>query len=451
MSLTLAHPTKPFARPVLGTLRHAAVWACGVLAAMATHTAQAQPAGWTQASPFNITESSGATLTDYQIRLVLDTASMVTAGQLRADAADLRFGTSASGGTLMDYYIERGVNTASTVVWVKVPSIPASATTAFFIFSGNPAATSASTVTTFDYTDAVANSATQQVVVGQAGGVTNSQRGFRFKPNQDILVTDFGKYEPSGTTRYLTLFDVATQAKLAQQQVSGPANTYTYAQLAQPLMLTKDTEYIMEIYQGASDGYYFGSSTQINPVLTYLDMRYCNGCTQDTFPTNFLNAIHYGFPDFQFRTTKQVTPAPVYALGSVATTLSLTSSSNTVGMGASVTLTATVSTPSAAGTVTFLDGGTPIAGCSAVPVVAGAAQCTTSDLPLGARSLTAVYDSATGYTASTSAPFSLQVTPLVSSTAIPTLSEWGMACMALVLAGLGFGGLSRSRARPERA
>ena len=451
MSLTRPHSTKTFARPVLGTLRHAAVWACGVLAAMATLTAQAQPAGWTHVTPFNITESSGAPLTDYQMRLVLDTASMVTAGQLRADAADLRFGTAASGGTLMDYYIERGVNTASTVVWVKVPSIPASATTAFFIFSGNPAAASASTVATFDYTDPVANSATQQVVVGQAGGAPNSQRGFRFSPNQDILVTDFGKYEPSGTTRYLTLFDVATQAKLAQLQVSGPAGTYTYAQLAQPLMLTKDTEYIMEIYQDASDGYYFGASTQINPVLTYLDMRYCNGCTPDTFPTTVLNSYHYGVPDFQFRTTKQVSPAPVYALGSVATTLSLTSSSNTVGMGASVTLTATVSPASAAGTVTFLDGATPIAGCSAVPVVAGAAQCTTSDLPPGARSLTAVYDSATGYTASTSAPFSLQVTPLVSSTAIPTLSEWGMACMALVLAGLGLGGLSRSRVRPERA
>jgi len=418
---------------------------------MAAHTAQAQPAGWTQASPFNITENSGATLTDYQIRLVLDTASMVAAGHLRADAADLRFGTAASGGTLMDYYIESGVNTASTVVWVKVPSIPASATTAFFIFGGNPAATSASTVNTFDYTDAVANSATQQLVAGQLGGVGNSQRGFRFKPNQDILVTDFGKYEPSGTTRYLTLFDVATQAKLAQQQVSGPADTYTYAPLAQPLVLAKDTEYIMEIYQDASDGYYFGSSTQINPALTYLDMRYCNGCTQDTFPTNFLSSMHYGFPDFQFRTTKQVSPAPVYALGSVATTLSLSSSSNTVGAGASVTLTATVSPPSAAGTVTFLDGGTPIAGCSAVPVVAGSAQCTTSDLPPGARSLTAVYDSATGYTASTSAPFSLQVTPLVSSTAIPTLSEWGMAFMALILAGLGLGGLPRLRERQKRS
>ena len=418
---------------------------------MATHTSQAQPAGWTQANPFNITESSGATLTDYQIRLVLDTASMVAAGHLRADAADLRFGTAASGGTLMDYYIERGVNTASTVVWVKVPSIPASATTAFFIFSGNPAAASASTVNTFDYTDAVANSATQQVVVGQAGGVGNSQRGFRFKPNQDILVTDFGKYEPSGTTRYLTLFDVATQAKLAQQQVAGPADTYTYAPLAQPLVLAKDTEYIMEIYQGASDGYYYGASTQINPVLTYLDMRYCNGCTQDTFPTNVLNSMHYGFPDFQFRTTQQVSPAPVSALGSVATTLSLSSSSSAVGAGASVTLTATVSTPSAAGTVTFLDGGTPIAGCSAVPVVAGSAQCTTSDLPPGARSLTAVYASATGYTSSTSAPFSLQVTPLVSSTAVPTLSEWGMALMALTLAGLGLGRLPRLRPRHKRA
>ena len=36
--------------------------------------------------------------------------------------------------------------------------------------------------------------------------------------------------------------------------------------------------------------------------LTYGDMRYCNSCTENTFPTGFLSNYHYGYPDFQFRT-----------------------------------------------------------------------------------------------------------------------------------------------------
>ena len=107
--------------------------------------------------PFGVQENSGATLSNYQLRMTLDTASMVGAGQLRPDAADLRFGVDSAGATLMDYYIESGVNTASTVVWVKLPSLPASTTTAFFLFGGNPAASSTSTLNVFDFVSPLAN------------------------------------------------------------------------------------------------------------------------------------------------------------------------------------------------------------------------------------------------------------------------------------------------------
>ena len=352
--------------------------------------------------PFGVQENSGATLSNYQLRMTLDTASMVGAGQLRPDAADLRFGVDSAGATLMDYYIESGVNTASTVVWVKLPSLPASTTTAFFLFGGNPAASSTSTLNVFDFVSPLANSATNQVFGGATGGVTNSQRGFRFKPNQDVLLTELGKNEPNGSTRYITLFNSATQAIVAQTQVSGPAAQYSYAALAQPVWLTKDTEYILQIYQGSSDGYYFGTSSQINPLLTYIDMRYCNACTQNTFPTNTLSNYHYGYPDFQFRTTSQVSPAPSYALGSVATTTTLASSSNPSVLNASVSLTATVNFSSATGTVDFQDGGASLAGCGAVALAGGTAQCVTSSLSAGSHALTAVYAGSAGYNGSTS-------------------------------------------------
>lgn len=291
-------------------VRGALALAVGLALAVAAH---AQLAGWSTYQPITVTENSGTTLNGYQLRMVIDTSAMAPG------AADLRFGTDSTGGTLLDYWVESGAGTASTVVWVRLPTLPASGQTVIYMFSGNPAATSASTVNVFDYTSAVANSATNQVFGGGAGGVGDSQRGFRFSPNQDILVTDFGKNEPTGTTRWVTLFDYATQAMVAQQQISGPAASYSYQPLTSPIWLTAGTQYVLELFQGTADGYYFGTSTQINPLLTYYDMRYCNSCTQNTFPTSALSNYHYGYPDFQFRTRQTVTPAPTWVLGAAST------------------------------------------------------------------------------------------------------------------------------------
>jgi hypothetical protein len=272
--------------------------------------ALAQPAGWSQALPIVITENSATASTGYQLRMVLNTSAMLP------NAADLRFGADQAGSTLLDYWIESGAGTANTVVWVKLPTLAASGTLTIYMFSGNPAAVSASTINVFD-SDTLApvnNSATLQVASGGAGGATNSQRGFRFTPNEDVLLTEFGKREPNGTTRYITLFDFSTQAIVAQQQISGPAGQYTYQSVAQPMWLTSGTQYILTLYQGASDGYYFGTSNQINPKLSYGDMRYCNSCTQNTFPTNILSNYHYGYPDFNFRTKQSLTPAPTYVI-----------------------------------------------------------------------------------------------------------------------------------------
>ena len=50
-------------------------------------------------------------------------------------------------------------------------------------------------------------SSTDSLTGGTSTAVGSTQRGFRFYPNQDLLVTKFGKYEPDGTTRYITLFN----------------------------------------------------------------------------------------------------------------------------------------------------------------------------------------------------------------------------------------------------
>jgi hypothetical protein len=384
--------------------------------------AAAAPPGWSTQLPVTVVENSDEALIDYQVRLVLDTASLIAAGYMKLDASDLRFGTDAAGTQLLDYWIEGGVNTPSTVVWIRLPLIPASGAANLYLFTGNPAAASASTLSVFDYEGDVENSATNQIFGGTVGGVTNSQRGFRFMPNEDVLLVRFGKNEPSGTTRYITLFDVQTQAILAQTQVAGAAGTYVYADAPQPIWLTQGTQYILEIYQGAADGYYFGpNGTQINPRLTYLDMRYCNGCTQDTFPQNFLTAIHYGYADFQFMTRQHAAIEPTATQSAWTPTVQLVSTGPSVP-GSPVTFTATVlGAPEAAtGLVAFLDSATPIAGCESVALDAAeppTATCTTSDFTAGTHVITAQYGGDAVHAAS-SATLEQIVNPFETMTAL---------------------------------
>ena len=49
-------------------------------------------------------------------------------------------------------------------------------------------------------------------------------------------------------------------------------------------------------------------------------MRYCNSCTQNTFPTNVLSNYQYGYPDFLYYLKNSVTPAPSITFGLPADT-----------------------------------------------------------------------------------------------------------------------------------
>ncbi|WP_288007771.1 DUF2341 domain-containing protein [Thermofilum sp.] len=84
-------------------------------------------------------------LTDYQVPLVIDTSSLILTGKLRSDCGDIRF-VASDNQTLLPYFIDPGTcGTTSTRIWVKVPSIPAYSSTYFFMYYGNPSATSQST------------------------------------------------------------------------------------------------------------------------------------------------------------------------------------------------------------------------------------------------------------------------------------------------------------------
>ncbi|MCY7386555.1 MAG: Ig-like domain repeat protein [Burkholderiales bacterium] len=95
--------------------------------------------------------------------------------------------------------------------------------------------------------------------------------------------------------------------------------------------------------------------------------------------------------------------AATFALA-INSTTAIASSRNPSKAGQSVTFTATVTgnagTPS--GVVVFRDNGNAIAGCAAVALAAGTAQCTTTALSSGARAITAQFTGNGVYGASTS-------------------------------------------------
>jgi hypothetical protein len=90
-----------------------------------------------------VTSTSATAYTNYQVKVTLDTASLITAGKMRSDCGDIRT-TDSTLTTTYNYFLEGPCNNPSSVLWVKIPSLPAGATRTFVIQYGDPSLTSLS-------------------------------------------------------------------------------------------------------------------------------------------------------------------------------------------------------------------------------------------------------------------------------------------------------------------
>jgi len=98
--------------------------------------------GWSYYRSITITNGLSQALTDYQVNFTLDTANLISQGKMRSDCGDLRV-TQSDGQTLLPYWIDPSTcNTNKTMIWTKVPSIPASSSITIYVWYGNPQATS---------------------------------------------------------------------------------------------------------------------------------------------------------------------------------------------------------------------------------------------------------------------------------------------------------------------
>jgi hypothetical protein len=151
-------------------------------------------------------------------------------------------------------------------------------------------------------------SATDSVIINNTNmsGFGDNSRGFEFTANTDLNLTHLGYRLPDSAGVYTwTIWETNSQAMIHQQVSTLPADTgWLYEPISTPITLNSGVNYILILnQQGPAAGYYYQSGvTQVNFNLTYSQVRYCNSCGPNDFPTGTLANYHYGVPDFLFTT-----------------------------------------------------------------------------------------------------------------------------------------------------
>ncbi len=133
-----------------------------------------------------------------------------------------------------------------------------------------------------------------------------------------------------------------------------------------------------------------------------------------------ITAVYTGNGDFNGSTS----PGLSQSVATGTSTTAVASNHLTTAYGEDVTFTASLgavapaSTTPDGGTVSFNLAGTPITGCGTRSVSAGIATCTTTVVPAGMQSITAVYSGDSSYGGSTSPPITQTVTKASTSTSL---------------------------------
>jgi len=84
---------------------------------------------------------------DFQVKITVNTTYFIEGDKMKSDCSDIRFtwlNETSNEEQEIPYWIEGGCNTSETIIWVKVPKIPANDNATIYMYYGNPSATSQS-------------------------------------------------------------------------------------------------------------------------------------------------------------------------------------------------------------------------------------------------------------------------------------------------------------------
>ena len=174
---------------------------------------------------------------------------------------------------------------------------------------------------------------------------------------------------------------------------------------------------------------------------------YTIGTTTPTAPGTYYGSAFFADSDGFNANASSGSCQPILVVNSVPTSTVVTASPNPANPGQVVTYTATVSPPPSSGTVTFADGGSTIAGCSAVPVSTAVALCHVHYASAGNHTIVATYNPGVGFLGSTSNPLGETVTFCAThfqgcNLAFANLQGANLAGFNFMGANLGFANLS---------
>jgi gliding motility-associated-like protein len=96
--------------------------------------------GWRYTQPVSVRNFIFGLLNDWQVKVTIDTQTLINAGKMNADGSDIRFTTSDCC-TEIPYWIESGLNSPATIIWARVPQLASLDTTWIQMYYGNPNAT----------------------------------------------------------------------------------------------------------------------------------------------------------------------------------------------------------------------------------------------------------------------------------------------------------------------
>lgn len=87
-------------------------------------------------SEYGIKENSGSDLSEYQIKVSVDTQSLISSGRMQPDCSDIRWGNSKD--VSLDYWLRGECNTSSTEIFVEVKKLSADSNKTIYMYHGNP-------------------------------------------------------------------------------------------------------------------------------------------------------------------------------------------------------------------------------------------------------------------------------------------------------------------------
>lgn len=190
-------------------------------------------ADWSYRTKIEVDNTSGIdTLTDYQVRISVNTSALVSFGKMNASGSDIRF-TDGDCCSQLCYWIEEGMNTTATIIWVKVPQILPGEVHPLFLYYGNSGATDAQdpecTFELFDTFDGIILNPgdwTTNSIFTSMGG---SELRLRF-PSGDGGLASTTTFTPTPTLTYA----VSWRARSAINPTLGHFTTWGWSQGANP-------------------------------------------------------------------------------------------------------------------------------------------------------------------------------------------------------------------------